>query len=419
MPLVGAFTPPGDKSISHRLVLMSLLAVSKMLVTGLSDCEDVRRSLAAFRALGGEAKPQDGGLLVTGLDRKVKAQEPARLDCGNSGTTIRLLMGVLAGLPGRYLLDGDRQLRARPMKRVADPLASMGARIETTNGKPPVAIEGMRLSGVNCKVSDASAQLKSAVLLAGLSASSPTTITVPAETRDHTERLINHWGGRVSGDNLRITVQPGTLKLSKTFATPGDPSSAAFFLAGAAMIPGSRVTASNLLLSHGRTGFLRVLDRMGAKVGLTMERDTPEPAGSVTVAYNGPLQATESLAAEVPSLIDEIPVLALAATAATGVTVFRKVDELRIKETDRLMSIRHQLGALGARVGIEGDDLHVEGPTSYVIPKSLDSGHDHRLAMALLIALKAVKADIPVIGLESIPISYPGFKAALASIWKP
>ena len=418
MPLTGSFTPPGDKSISHRLLLMSLLAESEMMVTGLSRCEDVGRSLSAFKALGGKAEPKDGGLLITGLAGNFKAQSRVEIDCGNSGTTIRLLMGILAGRPGLYRLDGDKQLRARPMKRVSDPLASMGAKIETTNGKPPVEIEGKLLSGADCKVGDASAQVKSAVLLAGLSASMPTTVTVPMETRDHTERLINHWGGRVTVDGLRITVQPGILKLSKSFSTPGDPSGAAFLLVGAAMIPGSRVTASNLLLSHARTGFLRVLDRMGAKVSLTMERDTPEPVGEVTVAYNGPLSATEIAEEEIPTLIDEIPVLALAATSATGKTIFRKVDELRIKETDRLMSIRHQLGALGARVGIEGDDLHIEGPTSYIIPKSLDSGHDHRLAMALLVAKKVIGADVPVSGLESIPISYPDFQADLASLWK-
>lgn len=419
MPLVGRFTPPGDKSISHRLVLMSLLAESEMLVDGLSRCDDVNHSLAAFRALGGQAEPKDGGLLIKGLGGQLKAERQVELDCGNSGTTIRLMMGILAGIPGFYKLDGDRQLRARPMKRVADPLTSMGAKIETANGRPPVTIEGRKLSGVDCKVGDASAQLKSAVLLAALSASSPTTITVPMATRDHTERLILHWGGRLTVDELKITVQPGPLKLSKTFSTPGDPSSAAFFLAGAAMLPGSEVTAANLLLSHGRTGFLRVLDRMGAKVSLRMEAEAPEPVGEVTVAYDGPLSATEILEDEVPALIDEIPVLALAATAAKGVTIFRKVDELRIKETDRLMSIRHQLGALGARVGIDGDDLHVEGPAKYVIPESLDSGHDHRLAMTLVMALKAVKADIPILGLESIPISYPDFHADLASLWRP
>jgi 3-phosphoshikimate 1-carboxyvinyltransferase len=304
------------------------------------------------------------------------------------------------------------------MKRVADPLNAMGGKVETTNGRPPVSIEGAALSGTDCKIGDASAQLKSAILLAGLSASSPTTVTVPVATRDHTERLINHWGGRVASDGLRLTVQPGLLRLSRSFSTPGDPSSAAFFLVGAAMIPGSRVTARNMLLSHGRTGFLRILDRMGAKVNLTMDSDTPEPVGEVTVAYDGPLQATEIADDEVPSLIDEIPVLALAATQAKGATVFRKVDELRIKETDRLMSIRHQLGAMGARVGIEGDDLRVEGPTTYVIPKSLDSGHDHRLAMTLVMALKAAGASAPIAGLDSISISYPDFNDHLASLWK-
>ncbi|MDR2442055.1 MAG: 3-phosphoshikimate 1-carboxyvinyltransferase [Deltaproteobacteria bacterium] len=417
MPLIGSFTPPGDKSISHRLILMSILAEGEMLISGLSNCEDVKSSLGAFRTLGGLTSLQVDGLVIKGLNREVRTNEQIDIDCGNSGTTMRLLTGILAGLSGSFRLDGDRQLRARPMQRVADPLIQMGAKVETDNGRPPVTIFGSKLSGVTCRINDASAQLKSAVLLAGLSASSPTTIVLSSSSRDHTERLIRYWGGRLASDGLTLTVQPGLLKLPRRFLTPGDPSSAAFFLVAASIISGSRVTAKNLLLSHGRTGFLRVLDRMGAKVSLTMESDTPEPTGEVTVTYNGPLHATEIQPDEVPSLIDEIPILALAATLAEGVTIFRKVDELRLKETDRLMSIRHQLGAMGARVRIEGDDLLVEGPTSFILPTQLDSGHDHRLAMTLVMALKAANAKVPIAGLESIPISYPDFQNHLDSLW--
>ncbi|MDR2367123.1 MAG: 3-phosphoshikimate 1-carboxyvinyltransferase [Deltaproteobacteria bacterium] len=424
MPFEGQFTPPGDKSMSHRLILMSLISKGEMLIDGLSDCEDVKTSLAIFRSLGGKAEPEGEALRVHGMEGKWAPPAGIELACDNSGTTIRLLMGILAGRPGRYVLDGDVQLRRRPMERVAEPLRLMGAEIETVQGKPPVTIVGKDLTGIDYRMSTASAQLKSAILLAGLAARGNTTVTEPHATRDHTERLIDYFGGKIDVEGLTMTVAPKTLSLSSRFSTPGDPSSSAFFLAAAAMVPGSRVTARNLLLSRGRSGFLRVLDRMGAKVSLTMVGDKPEPTGDVTVSYDGPLKATEILAAEIPSLIDEVPILALAATQAQGLTVFRQVDELRVKETDRLMAIRHQLGALGARVNSSGDDLAIEGPTSFILPDSLDSGSDHRLAMTLSIALKAAGAagatatQVPILGRESIAISYPSFDDHLAALWK-
>ncbi|MDR2199114.1 MAG: 3-phosphoshikimate 1-carboxyvinyltransferase [Deltaproteobacteria bacterium] len=419
MPLIGKFTPPGDKSISHRLILFSILAQGEMLVKGLSNCEDVLASLKIFRQLGGRAEEERGGLRVWGLDRKIPEGEVYDLYCANSGTTIRLLTGILAGVKGEYVLDGDAQLRRRPMERVAEPLRQMGAKIETLAGKPPVKITGGALNPVEYLMRESSAQLKGAVLLAGFSAAGgPTTVVEKDHTRTHTERLLDYFGGRVESDRLRHTVYPGTLALKESFDTPADPSSAAFFLTAAAFIPGSSVTAENILLSQARTGFLRVLERMGASVRITMTSDTPEPVGDVTVEYQGELSGTEVPSDQVPSLIDEIPILALAATRAGGETVFRQVDELRIKETDRLMSIRHQLGALGARVWIEGDDLHIEGPTSFIIPPSLDSGKDHRLAMTLVLALLAAGARTPILGEESIPVSYPTFHKDLSLLWR-
>ncbi|MDR2340473.1 MAG: 3-phosphoshikimate 1-carboxyvinyltransferase [Deltaproteobacteria bacterium] len=419
MPLIGQFTPPGDKSISHRLVLFPILGEGEMLVTGLSDCEDVASSLKVFRELGGWAEEGLDGLRIRGLSRAIQEGKDYELDCGNSGTTMRLLSGILAGIPGDYVLDGDPQLRRRPMERVAEPLRQMGAKVGTLAGKPPLGISGAILSPIDYAMKGASAQLKGAVLLAGLSAKDgPTTVTEPAMTRTHTERLLSHFGAHVASDGLRHTVYPGTLQLGGSFPCPADPSGAAFFLCMAAVIPNSDITAKNMLLAPGRTGFLRALERMGAKVSVTMSSDTPEPIGDVTVSYQGRLRATEVLASDVPSLIDEIPILALAATQAEGTTVFRKVDELRIKETDRLMSIRHQLGALGARVWIEGDDLHINGPTSFIIPASLDSGGDHRLAMTLTLALVAAGAKTPILGDDSIPISYPGFHRDLSLLWK-
>jgi 3-phosphoshikimate 1-carboxyvinyltransferase len=396
---------------------MSLLAQGEMLIQGLSVCEDVKSSLAIFRTLGGKTQEELDGLRVYGLNREISPHVPEDLDCGNSGTTMRLLTGILAGVPGTFVLDGDSQLRRRPMERVAEPLRLMGAKVETHSGRPPLKILGSQLNPIQITLTEASAQLKGAILLAGLSAQAgPTVVTECAATRSHTERLITHFGGNVMIEGLSLTVFPSQLTLPSTFLTPTDPSSAAFFLTTAAMIPGSQVTAKKLLLSPERVGFLKILERMGASIALTLTSDTPEPVGEVTVTYAGELHGTEVAAREVPSLIDEIPILALAATQAKGTTIFRSVDELRIKETDRLMSIRHQLGALGARVRVEGDDLFIEGPTSFIIPENLDSGRDHRLAMTLALALVAAKAKIPILGEESIPISYPSFYSDLESL---
>jgi 3-phosphoshikimate 1-carboxyvinyltransferase len=280
-----------------------------------------------------------------------------------------------------------------------------------------MTIEGRPLNGVDYCPTDASAQVKGAILLAGLKASGPTSVTEVSATRSHTENLINHFHGHVAVDDLKLTVTPGILRLPPVFETPADPSSAAFFLTGAAIIPGGRVTATNILLSPTRTGFLKVLNQMGAKVTMVMTSDTPEPCGDVTVEYAGPLTGAEVPAEDIPSLIDEIPILALAAALAEGPSVFRGVEELRVKETDRLMSIRHQLGALGARVKIEGNDLLIQGPTTFILPDRLDSGRDHRLAMTLIMALRAAKANIPIVGEESIAISYPNFQEHVKLLW--
>lgn len=418
MPLIGAFTPPGDKSGSHRVVLMSILGEGEISIEGLSDCEDVKSSLSVFRAVGGEARGSGSKWTLKGLGGRLKInpQEVVELDCGNSGTTMRLAAGLLAGLPGHFLLDGDRQLRRRPMERLADPLRQMGARVETEEGLAPLRIQGGGLHGIEYVNNEGSAQLKGAVILAALSADTPSRVIEPVPTRDHTERLVNVFGGKICVDGPRIDISPSRLTLPATFSTPADPSSAAFFLIGAAVIPGSQVTANNILLSSGRIGFLKVLDRMGASIAINLERELPEPNGSVKVEYNGELSATEVTREEIPSLIDEIPMLALAAAAARGVTVFHQVRELRLKETDRLMAIKHQLGAMGARVWVENDDLFVEGPTKVILPESLDSGHDHRLAMTLHLALTASQSSIPVLGDDSISISYPAFKKDLARL---
>ena len=417
MPFHGEFTPPGDKSISHRLILMSIAAHGRMTVKGLGDGDDVKTSLRLFKTLGGEARGPEAGLTLTGLGGRpgTDPARPVELDCGNSGTTARLLAGLATGLPGVYDFDGDAQLRRRPMERLAEPLRRMGAAVETTDGRLPMrVIGGAPLRGIEFVNQAGSAQLKSAIILATLGAAGPSRIIEPLPTRDHTERLVRAWGGHAVLTPEGLEVRPGRLILPPEATVPGDPSSGAFLLTAAALEPGSRVTARSMLLSPGRTGFLRVLEDLGAEVGISLEQEEPEPVGRVTVAYNGPLKATE--VTEIPSLVDEVPVLALAAALAEGTTVFRGVGELRLKETDRLAALHRQLGALGVRVRVEGDDLFVTGPSVLTPPEALDSGHDHRLAMTLILARHLAGRPTPVLGEESISISYPGFKADLARL---
>ena len=411
MFLNGEFTPPGDKSVSQRIILAAILAEGEISIHGLCDCSDVKSTISAFKALGGTVKGGGTNLVLKGLGGRLATnpEEVAELNCGSSGTTIRLLSGILAGLPGRFLLDGDSQLRRRPMERLADPLRQMGAQVETKDGHAPISIRGGELHGIEYVNNDASAQLKSAVILATMSANSPSKIIEPLATRDHTERLLSLLGAKIVASGEKTEVNPGPLTFPEEISIPGDPSAASFFLIGAAMIPGSSVTARNMLLSTERIGFLKVLDRMGAAVSISMEQEKPEPSGLVTVEYSEPLQATEISREEIPSLIDEIPMLALAAASAKGVTVFRQVRELRLKETDRLTAIKHQLGAMGVRVKVKTDDLFIEGPTKPILPENLDSGHDHRLAMMLHMFSVVASCSIPVIGDESIAISYPGF----------
>jgi len=415
MKLRGCFYPPGDKSISHRIALVSLLAEGRTLATGYSDGRDCASSLAAVKSLGGRVEPQAEGLLINGLGGRVA--KSACLDCGNSGTTMRLLMGLLAGRFGRFELDGDDSLRRRPMERVAAPLRLMGARIECPDGRPPVRLTGGPLQGVSYELPVASAQLKSALLLAGVQAEGMTQVIEPAPSRDHTERLLTRCGASLKKDGRTWTVERSQLVLPSSFRVPGDVSSAAFFLCGAAVVPGSRVEARGVLLNPTRTGWLQVLQRMGAEVDIEVTAEDPEPWGDVRVRYSPDLQACEVSAQEIPLLVDEVLILAVAATQARGRTVFHQVDELRVKESDRLAAIKAELGKMGGRLDIEGSDLVIEGPTRLFPPREeLTAWDDHRIAMTLKIAGLAAGTRVKVRGGECAAISYPDFERTLESL---
>ncbi|HEV7677841.1 MAG TPA: 3-phosphoshikimate 1-carboxyvinyltransferase [Candidatus Dormibacteraeota bacterium] len=418
----GEVTVPGDKSISHRALILGALAMGRSYVGGLSPAADVESTASCLRACGGAVRSfGDGRVSLDGAGMGRTLREPdGLLDCGNSGTTMRLLTGVLAGHDVNVRLDGDPSLRRRPMGRVAEPLRRMGAVVETGyDGRPPLSVRGRSLLRPIEFVSPvASAQLKSAVMLAGLAAGGPTTVVEPSATRDHTERMLRMCGVDVSVGAGRITMTPAPLQ-PFGMRVPGDLSSAAFFLALAAARRGWRVTCPNVTLNPGRTGFLDALEAMGAR--LTVEEGEAaggvEPVGTVTVE-GGDLRATRIDGELIPRCIDELPVLAVLATQAHGVTQIRDAAELRVKESDRIALVVEGLRALGADVEELPDGLVITGPTR-LQPAAVDSHGDHRLAMAWGIAgsLAVAGAGVTVIDdADAVTVSYPAFFDDLAQL---
>lgn len=420
-PLHGSVRVPGDKSVSHRAVLFAAMSEGTSELTGVLDSEDVRSTIGAVRALGAaveEVAQQGGGLhlRVTGWGSAGPAQPAGPIDCGNSGTTCRLLMGVLAGWPVTVTLTGDASLSKRPMKRVATPLEAMGARFDTTDGHLPLTIHGATLRATKYDSPVASAQLKSAVLLAGLRAEGTTTVTEPAPSRDHTERLLPAFGVPAVHEGLSASVTGLAVPTATDVAVPADPSSAAFLAGAALIVPGSDVTLTDVALNPTRTGFLRVLERMGADVGISLSPSLGgEEVGDVRVRFRDRLHATTVTAHEVPSLVDEVPLLAVVATAASGTTRFEGVSELRVKESDRLAAIADGLTAMGAIVRTGDDWLEIDGPT-HLHGATLPSLHDHRLAMAWAVAALAATGPVTIEGWEAVAVSYPGFADDVARL---
>jgi 3-phosphoshikimate 1-carboxyvinyltransferase len=411
MSLVGRFSPPGDKSISHRIALFSLLSKGEAHVTNLSPGGDIRSSVEAVAKLGSQLLRKGERLVFRGAGGRFT--ERAHIDCGNSGTTMRLLMGILSGSAGWFVLNGDRSLGNRPMERVAEPLRLMGAQVETVSGRCPITVSGGDLHGIQYDLPVASAQVKSAILLAGIQAEGTTTVTEPVSTRDHTERMLALCGADIRKAEKAWSVNRSELTLPESFHVPADISSAAFFLCAACIIPGSFVTAEGVLLNPTRTGFLEVLERMRADIRIHVLEESPEPWGNVEARFSPDLTACEIDEDRIPSLVDEVPILALVATQARGMTVFRGARELRFKESDRLDAVREQLVIMGARITTDGDCLLIRGPTRLKAPQRLNSYGDHRMAMTLRLAALLADTEPAIDGEESTAISYPGFHETL------
>ncbi|HEY3355782.1 MAG TPA: 3-phosphoshikimate 1-carboxyvinyltransferase [Polyangia bacterium] len=428
--LAGAATVPGDKSVSHRALIFGALGTGDSVVTGFSGGDDNRRTAAALRALGVGVEERGTTVIVHGAGLGGLTRAVGPLDCGNSGTTIRLLCGLLCGQPFPTALDGDASLRARPMRRVAEPLARMGARIDGAPGArpgdivPPLRVHGLargaRLVGTTHDLAVASAQVKSAILLAALGARGVTRVTEPELSRDHTERLMAALG-------LPLSVIPGARPAvaldgdavrpfpGRPFAVPGDLSSAAFLLAAGALVPGSRVTVRGVSVNPTRTGVLDALTAMGLVIGRGAERDEGgEPTADLTVAADD-LAATHIAGALTVRSIDELPILAALATRAAGTTEIRDAGELRVKESDRIATMAAELRRLGAELEELPDGLRVHGPAPLRGARCTAHG-DHRVAMSLCVLALVAEGETVVEEADSIVTSFPGFTAALGAL---
>jgi 3-phosphoshikimate 1-carboxyvinyltransferase len=414
----GTVRTPGEKSISHRAVLLGALAEGTSRVTGLSDGADVAASLAAVEAMGaGVERPADGTVVIRGGRARLHAP-PAALDCGNSGTSMRLLAGLVAGFGWETELVGDDSLSARPMDRVAEPLTAMGAQVEGRGDRqlPPLRVRGGNLRGIDWTPSVASAQVKSAILLAGLSAGGTTVVREPVTTRTHTEEMLAEGGADVTvgpwGAGRVVSVRSSSLRPVDR-SVPGDPSAAAFFVVAGCVVPGSRVTVARVYGGPARLGFVSVLQRMGALVAIE-----PGDGGTVSITASfGSLRGTEVPASEIPSL-DEVPALAVAAAVAEGTTVFTDVGELRVKEVDRLAAVAAMVESFGATASVEGDTLAVTGTGGMLRRARVDSLGDHRMAMASAVAALATPpGDRSIItGFGAVATSYPRFADDLAAL---
>lgn len=413
----GALRVPGDKSVSHRAAIFGALAQGTTRIEGFLRADDSLGTLQILRSLGIEI--EDDGEIVTVHGRGFEgwsAPENA-LDCGNSGTTMRLMMGVLAGFSFQSTLSGDESLSQRPMDRVRVPLMQMGVEVlgQGDHCAPPISIRGGGLRGIEYTLPVASAQVKSAVLLAGLRANSPTTVVEPIATRDHTERMLRGFGVDIQSENSRVTIMPGELK-SCDVSVPGDISAAAFFLVAAALRPDWEVTIKGVGVNPTRSGVLDVLQAMGGEVSQqNSSLSGGEPVADVRVR-GGELKATEIGGALIPRLVDELPVLALLATQAEGRTIIRDAQEMRVKESDRIQVITRELRKLGAQIEETPDGMLIDGPTPLTGTTVQSPRGDHRIAMTLAVAGLIASGETTVENADAVQSSFPDFADRLAQI---
>lgn len=414
-PFVGEFTPPGDKSISHRAAIVGSVATGKSRVKGFLNSEDTFSTLKAVMELGSQVQYSAEGtgdleVVITGRGLRGLKKPSKVIDAGNSGTTARLLLGLLSGQPFISGITGDKYLKKRPMGRVVRPLGLMGADITGENGidNLPLSIKGKKLHGISYDLPVASAQVKSALILAGLFASGVTEITEPEKTRDHTERILRYFGGNLGTDGNRITVMENDKFEAADLIIPSDVSSAAFFMIGALINSGSELLIKNVGLNSARTGIIEVLIKMGGDLRVLNQREEcGEPVGDIFIK-SSELRGVEIKGSLIPKTIDELPIIAVAACFAEGRTTISEAKELRVKEVDRIKAMTSELQKLGAKVFELEDGMIIEGVES-LRGAECESWGDHRVAMSLCIAATRAEEETTINGADCINISYPGF----------
>jgi 3-phosphoshikimate 1-carboxyvinyltransferase len=413
--LEGHLAVPGDKSISHRALLLGAISDGETHVRGWGRSGDTESTLGAVRALGVEVEELGADeLVVHGVG--LRGLRPATVECDNAGTLARLIVGLLAFQDGAFTLTGDESLSTRPMERVAEPLRRMGAQVETTDGHLPLTITGAKLEAIDYQLPVASAQVKSAVLLAGLGASGRTTVVEPAPTRDHTELMLRAAGVRVTSRPSSVSIDPPERLELGSVDVPGDFSSAAPFIVAATLVPESRITIHDVNLNPRRTGLLDVLERMGGRVGVVTRRTVAgERVGDLEVRA-AELTATTIKSAEVPLMVDELPLFGLLAAHAHGESWVYGAAELRHKETDRIEALVDALRAIGVRAKGHDEGFSVTGVPSRPKGGKIDSRGDHRIAMLGAVAGLSSREGVEVLDAESVGVSFPGFYDLLEQI---
>ncbi|MGE7865390.1 3-phosphoshikimate 1-carboxyvinyltransferase [Bacillus paramycoides] len=415
--LNGEIVVPGDKSISHRAVMFGAIAEGTTRVSNFLLGEDCLSTIACFQKLGVKIEQSGNDVTIYGKGLE-NLQEPKEvLDVGNSGTTIRLMLGILSNTPFHSTIIGDESIGKRPMKRVTDPLSKMHAQIDgRENGQySPLSIRGGRVKGIHYHAPVASAQVKSAVLLAGLQGEGVTTVTEPMQSRDHTERMLRAYGCTVEVNERTVSLQGGQQLKGTEIKVPGDISSAAFFLVAGAIVQNSKLVLKNVGLNPTRTGILDVLTKMGARISIDNIRNEEfEPCGDITIETSK-LKGIEIGGSLIPRLIDEIPVIALLATQAEGITVIKDAEELKVKETNRIDTVVDELGKLGAKIEATPDGMIIYGKQD-LKGNTVNSHGDHRIGMMLAIASCIVNGEVKIENSDAVAVSYPNFFEQLAAL---
>lgn len=413
--LYGAITLPGDKSISHRAVMLGSIAKGKTTVEGLLDCDDCNYTIEVFRKMGVGIVRDGSRTIINGAGLRGLKKPVGALYAGESGTTMRILPGILAGQSFETIIEGAESLSKRPMKRVVEPLSLMGVDISAgRGGYPPLRVKGGKVKAVKYTMKVSSAQVKSAVLFAALYGDGTTVIKEPCRSRDHTERMMKYFGAKLRVEGSEISLQGGKELTGRSLEVPGDISSAAFFMAGAILLKGSKIRIERVSINPTRAGILDVLSRMGARYRIVNRADVFEPYADIEVESS----ATKGVVIErsqIPALIDELPVLFVLAAFSKGKTVIRGADELRVKETDRIASMKENLCRMGARFVMNGDDIVIEGSAA-LKGASFKGFGDHRTVMSMAIASLAARGKSTIDDVECVSKSFPGFFKALDSI---